>query len=243
MAEVSTVDDAAGAGTAAPVVRCVGVSRVYGEGVHRVDALRSIDLAVHPGEFVSLAGPSGSGKSTLLNLIGALDTPSAGSVALFGIDTGALSPTQRAQLRLTRLGFIFQAYNLLPVLSAVENVELILQLQGQDARSRRARALAVLESLGLGALAHRRPAELSGGQQQRVAVARAVVSEPGLLLADEPSANLDSGTTKELLEMLVELNVSQGMTIVTATHDPQVMAYARRRIRLLDGAIEHDETA
>lgn len=228
---------------AVPVVRCRAVERVYGDGDNRVHALAGVDLDVQAGEFVSLAGPSGSGKSTLLNLIGALDTPSAGSVCLFGIDTAPLSASERAHLRLTRLGFIFQAYNLLPVLSALENVELILQLQGVDARSRRVRALAVLESLGLAALAHRRPAQLSGGQQQRVAVARAVVSEPGLLLADEPSANLDSVTTGELLELLVELNESQGMTIVTATHDPQVMAYARRRIRLVDGAIVRDERA
>jgi putative ABC transport system ATP-binding protein len=226
-----------------PVVRCREVCRTYGQGELAVHALRDLTLDVVAGDFVSLAGPSGSGKSTLLNVIGALDAPTSGTVEVLGRDVGALSAGARARLRLGHLGFVFQAYNLLPVLSARENVEFILQLQGVPPAERRERALATLAALGLEGLSERRPAALSGGQQQRVAVARAVVSEPALLLADEPSANLDSRTTEELLELLSRLNAERGMTIVTATHDPRVMAHARRRIHLVDGAVAEDERA
>lgn len=226
-----------------PVVRCQGVWRTYGEGELAVHALRDVTLDVVAGDFVSLAGPSGSGKSTLLNVIGALDAPTRGTVEVLGRDVGSLSAGRRARMRLEHLGFVFQAYNLLPVLSARENVELVLQLRGVPPKARRERALATLASLGLEALAERRPGALSGGQQQRVAVARAVVGEPALLLADEPSANLDSHTTEELLGLLARLNADRGMTIVTATHDPRVMAYARRRIHLVDGAVAEDVRA
>ena len=223
------------------VVVCRGLSRVYTSDAVPVHALRDVDFDVAPGDFVSLSGPSGSGKSTLLNLIGALDRPTEGRVTVDGVDLATLSDSQLADLRLTKIGFVFQAYNLIPVLSARENVEFIMQLQGVSAAARRERALDILEALGIGELAERRPGQLSGGQQQRVAVARAVVTRPALLLADEPSANLDSKTTETLLELLRRINVERGVTIVTATHDPIVIRYARRSVRLKDGRIEADE--
>jgi putative ABC transport system ATP-binding protein len=226
-----------------PVVVCRGVSKTYQQESVPVHALRGVDFEVYPGEFISLSGPSGSGKSTLLNIIGGLDRPDSGSVVVDDVEYGDLSESELADLRLRKLGFVFQAYNLIPVLSAVENVEFIMQLQGVAAVERRERAEQVLETLGLGDMIHRRPGEMSGGQQQRVAVARAIVSGPVLLLADEPSANLDSRTTEELLDLLKKLNREDGMTIVTATHDPMVMSYAERQVRLRDGAIEHDDGA
>ncbi len=225
------------------VVKCRNLRRVYDTETVPVNALNGVDLDVAPGEFVSLAGPSGSGKSTLLNLIGGLDRPSAGEVVLDSVALAGLNEAQLADLRLTKIGFVFQAYNLIPVLSARENVEFIMQLQGVPAAERRKRALEILASLGMTELADRRPGEMSGGQQQRVAVARAIVTRPALLLADEPSANLDSETTKGLLELLTRINVERHVTIVTATHDPMVMSYARRRIQLLDGRIASDQRA
>lgn len=222
------------------VVQCRGVTRTYGDAAVPVHALRGVDLTVAAGEFVSLSGPSGSGKSTLLNIIGGLDRPTSGSVWVDGMDLGALSESQLSDLRLRKMGFVFQAYNLIPVLSALENVEFIMQLQGVPGRERRERARAVLAELGIGDLLNRRPGELSGGQQQRVAVARAIVTNPVLLLADEPSANLDSGTTEELLKTLRHLNDVHRVTIITATHDPMVMAIARRQVKLRDGAIVED---
>ena len=223
------------------VVVCRGVAKTYQENTVPVHALRGVDLDVHVGEFVSLSGPSGSGKSTLLNIIGGLDRSDAGSVHVDGVDFAGLTESELAQLRLQKLGFVFQSYNLIPVLSACENVEFIMQLQGVATAERRSRAEEILASLGLGDMTHRRPGEMSGGQQQRVAIARAIVSNPVLLLADEPSANLDSKTTEELLDMLRGLNQDSGMTIVTATHDPMVMKYATRQVKLRDGAIEHDD--
>lgn len=225
------------------VVSCRGVGRVYQDDTVPVHALRDVDLDVRRGEFVSLSGPSGSGKSTLLNLIGGLDRPSSGRVVVDGVALDTLSEAALADLRLHRIGFVFQAYNLIPVLSARENVEFILELQGVGAAERRRRALDMLQALGLGDLADRRPGELSGGQQQRVAVGRAIVSNPALLLADEPSASLDSATTDDLLGLLQRLNRERGVTIVTATHDPQVMGYARRHVRLRDGAVIEDSAA
>jgi len=218
------------------VVECRGVTRTY-EGVVPVHALRGVDFSLAEGEFVSLSGPSGSGKSTLLNVIGGLDRADAGEIVVAGVSLQGLSESQLSDLRLRKIGFVFQSYNLIPVLSARENVEFILQLQGVDAKTRRARACATLESLGLGELANRRPGELSGGQQQRVAIARAITSNPALLLADEPSANLDSATTRELLQLLKTLNEEKGITILTATHDPIVMSYASRKVLLEDGKI------
>ena len=223
------------------VVECRGVTRVYQDEALPVKALAGIDLTVSEGEFLSLAGPSGSGKSTLLNCIGGLDRPTQGEIRVGDVNLGLLGASAWSDLRLNKVGFVFQSYNLIPVLSARENVEFIMQLQGVAAQQRRQRALDMLESLGIAELAERRPAELSGGQQQRVAVARAIVTHPVLLLADEPSANLDSATTAELLQLLRKINVDHGMTIVTATHDPAVMEYSRRRIVLRDGLIESDE--
>ena len=224
------------------VVECEGLRKTYQEESVPVHALRGVDFAVRPGEFVSLSGPSGSGKSTLLNVIGGLDRPDEGEVTIGGTRLGDLSESELAELRLHKIGFVFQAYNLIPVLTALENVEFIMQLQGVTGSERRQRAMQALSDLGLADMSHRRPGELSGGQQQRVAIARAIVTNPLLLLADEPTANLDSATTEELLGLLRSLNRSQGMTIVTATHDPMVMSYTSRQVKLRDGAIEHDET-
>ena len=223
-----------------PVVRCRDVSRTYQKDAIPVHALRSVDLDVHAGEFVSLAGPSGSGKSTLLNIIGGLDEFDGGTVQVDGVELDGLSPAALSALRLEKIGFVFQAYNLLPVLTAQENVEFILQLQGIDKQQRRERAAQALDNLGLGELGERRPGELSGGQQQRVAIARAIVTSPVLLVADEPTANLDSATTEELLVLMARLNSEQGMTIVTATHDPMVMSHAERQVHLSDGRIDRD---
>ncbi|MCY4200172.1 MAG: ABC transporter ATP-binding protein [Gammaproteobacteria bacterium] len=225
------------------IVRCRALSRIYNPDALPVVALDQVDFAMDAGEFVSLAGPSGSGKSTLLNLIGGLDRPTSGEIVVDGQDLGALSERELADLRLHRLGFVFQAYNLVPVLSARENVEFILQLQGVDARTRKATAMELLERVGLADLAERRPGELSGGQQQRVAVARAISTSPALLLADEPSANLDSAATESLLKLFAQLNEEREVTILTATHDPVVQSYARRRLQLRDGRIVSDERA
>lgn len=222
------------------VVVCRGVTRTYQDDAVPVLALQGVDFTVTKGEFVSLAGPSGSGKSTLLNVIGGLDRPDAGGIHVDGVHLNELSESELSDLRLSKMGFVFQAYNLIPVLSASENVEFILQLQGLPAAERAERAQAALDALGIGELAHRRPGELSGGQQQRVAVARAIVTEPVLLLADEPSANLDSNTTEELLALLRSLNETRGVTILAATHDPMVMSFAKRRVQLRDGMIAED---
>ena len=224
-----------------PVVCCREVSRIYQQESVPVHALRGVDLDVQQGEFVSLAGPSGSGKSTLLNIIGGLDELSGGSVQVGGVELAGMSPANLSALRLQKIGFVFQAYNLMPVLSALENVEFILQLQGVDKLQRRQRAEQALADLGLGELGDRRHGELSGGQQQRVAIARAIVTEPVLLVADEPTANLDSTTTEELLVLMSKLNADHGMTIITATHDPMVMAHAGRQVHLLDGHIDRNE--
>ena len=222
------------------VVRCQSISRTYQDDSVPVRALVNVDFEVARGEFVSLAGPSGSGKSTLLNVIGGLDRPDEGTVEVDGVLLNDLSESALSDLRLDKMGFVFQAYNLIPVLSALENVEFIMQLQGVAAAERHSRSAAMLEELGLTGMADRRPGEMSGGQQQRVAVARAVVTHPVLLLADEPSANLDSKTTEELLKLLQRLNEEHGVTIVTATHDPLVMSYAKRQVRLRDGEIIED---
>jgi len=222
------------------VVRCQSISRTYQDDTVPVRALVDVDFEVARGEFVSLAGPSGSGKSTLLNVIGGLDRPDEGSVEVDGVLLNDLSESELSDLRLEKMGFVFQAYNLIPVLSALENVEFTMQLQGVSSAERHSRSAAMLEELGLTGMADRRPGEMSGGQQQRVAVARAVVTHPVLLLADEPSANLDSKTTEELLKLLQRLNEDHGVTIVTATHDPLVMSYAKRQVRLRDGEIIED---
>jgi len=217
-----------------------GLRKSFFAGAIEVPALRGVDLALREGEFAALVGPSGSGKSTLLNLIGTLDSPTGGALEVLGRDVGALSLEERARLRLRSLGFVFQAYNLVPVLTAVENVEFVLELQGQG-RSRREAALEVLREVGLAELADRRPAELSGGQQQRVAVARAVVSRPRLVLADEPTANLDGATAESLIDLMQDLRRHHGMTFLFSTHDSRVIGHAGRVITLTDGVVTGDE--
>ncbi len=218
-------------------IQTQAITRVYQEEAVPVYAIRGVTLEIERGDFVSIVGPSGSGKSTLLQLIGGLDRPSEGEVIVEDVELGSLGESELADLRLFKIGFVFQAFNLMPVLSAVENVEFILQLQGVGKKERRERARATLSAFGLEALFNRRPGDMSGGQQQRVAIARAVVANPAVLLADEPSANLDSETTKEFCEYLQRVNEDQELTILTATHDPLVMGYSKRRIELVDGQI------
>jgi putative ABC transport system ATP-binding protein len=207
-----------------------------------VKALNGVDFQVDAGEFTAVAGPSGSGKTTLLNLVGGLDTPTAGTVVIAGQDLGAMSRNDLASFRLHNLGFVFQAYNLIPVLTAEENAEFNLLLQGVPVQERHTRVVQELEDLGIGRdLIHRRPNELSGGQQQRVAVARALVSRPKLILADEPTANLDSQTGGRLLDKMRDLNARTGITFLFSTHDPMVMERARRLVTLRDGRITEDE--
>jgi len=222
------------------VVVTRGLTKAFESGRQPVWALRGVDLEVKTGEFLALVGPSGSGKTTLLNLIGALDVPTGGELQVLGRHVARLSKHERAQLRLTSLGFVFQAYNLIPVLTALENVEFVLELQGMGA-GRQARAREVLQDLGLGDLADRRINELSGGQQQRVAVARAVAARPQLVLADEPTANLDGENAETLMHLMRDLRDRYGMTFIFSTHDPRVVAHAVRVVTLVDGRVARDE--
>lgn len=224
-----------------PIATCRGVSKVFGTGELAVHALRDVDLDIQPGDFATLAGPSGSGKTTLLNMIGALDRPSSGEVTIAGQPLSALGKNDLSDLRLTRIGFVFQAFNLIPVLSARENIEFVLELQGCPAAERKTRAIDVLNEVGLAGMEDRRPSALSGGQQQRVAVARALVSRPSIVLADEPTANLDSKSTLELVRLMYRLNQELGTTFLIGTHDPRVMEHSKRHIELLDGRIASDE--
>ena len=226
---------------ATPIVALEDVTKVYQQGDQRVEALRGLTMTVHSGEFTAISGPSGSGKTTALNLIGALDTPTSGTVRLEGADLGTLSRQQLSHLRRDRIGFVFQAYNLLPVLSAYENAEIVMAVQGVAEAERRERVMELLARVGLEGMEHRRPAELSGGQQQRVAIARAIAARPAVVLADEPTANVDSTTAEALLEMMETLNRERQVTFLFSTHDPRVMARARRLVRLVDGRIETDE--
>ena len=216
------------------------VRREYVQGQIVVKALDGVSMEIEPGEFTALMGPSGSGKTTLLNLIGGLDEPSSGSLIVDGQDLTQISPTARSTLRLRRIGFVFQAYNLIPVLSAYENAELLLMMAGMPEAERRERVMKTLAQVGLAGMEHRRPSELSGGQQQRVAVARAIAGTPAIVLADEPTANLDSHTATELVGLMRRLNEEQGVTFVFATHDPRVMEQARRVVRMVDGKIAED---
>jgi len=225
-----------------PIVSCRNLHKTYGRGEILVHALNDVSLDIASGEFTALAGPSGSGKTTLLNVIGRIDELQSGRVTIAGRDLHEMSETEATELRLRHIGFIFQAYNLIPVLSAVENVEYIMLLQGVPAKERSRKAHAILDEVGLSGMHDRRPAELSGGQQQRVAIARAIVSGPDLVLADEPTANLDTETGEALLDMMLRLNRERGTTFLFSTHDPRVMARARRIVRLRDGRIESDET-
>ncbi len=224
-----------------PVVELEDVTKVYHQGDQRVEALRGLTMAVESGEFTAISGPSGSGKTTALNLIGALDTPTSGTVRLEGADLGTLSRQELSRLRRDRIGFVFQAYNLLPILSAYENAEIVMAVQGVAEEERRPRVMELLARVGLKGMEDRRPSELSGGQQQRVAIARAIAAGPAVVLADEPTANVDSATADALLEMMETLNREQQVTFLFSTHDPRVMARARRLVRLVDGRIEKDE--
>ena len=220
-----------------PSVRAERVTKVYQQDSVAVEALKDVDLEIAEGEFLALVGPSGSGKSTLLNLIGGLDRPTAGRLWVAGEELGQLSRRALAELRLKRIGFVFQEYNLIPVLSAIENVEYVMLLQNVPDAERREHALAILHEVGLEGLEDRRPGELSGGQQQRVAVARAIVAAPALVLADEPTANLDSATGAALMDLMRRLNEEKHVTFVFSTHDAMVMERARRLVRLKDGLI------
>jgi putative ABC transport system ATP-binding protein len=222
------------------VVELKDVTKIYRTGPIEVPALRGVSLRVAAGEFLAIAGPSGCGKTTLLNIIGGLDRADTGEVLVEGKNLQLLSSAELARLRLRRLGFVFQAFNLLPVLTALENAEFTLLLQGVSVQQRKARVERLFAEIGLAGLENRRPRELSGGQQQRVAVARAMVTDPALILADEPTANLDSVTATALLEVMERLNRAHGTTFVYATHDPQVMDRARRLVRLHDGEIASD---
>jgi putative ABC transport system ATP-binding protein len=219
------------------------VSRVYQQGKVDVKAVDNLDLQIKPGEFSALCGPSGSGKTTILNMIGALDMATSGSVYLEGRDLRSLTSGQLSQLRRDRVGFVFQAYNLVPVLTAYENAEFVLALQNIPVRERRERVMAVLEEVGMADYIDRRPDELSGGQQQRVAIARAVVSNPAIVLADEPTANVDSEAANTILDLMEQLNVEKGVTFLFSTHDQRVMDRARRLVRLRDGRLEQDDNS
>jgi putative ABC transport system ATP-binding protein len=223
------------------IVECVNVNKTYKQGQVTVQALKDLSLQIDKGEFLAVAGPSGSGKTTLLNMIGGLDEIDSGSICVDGKTLEVMSQAQLADLRLHKIGFVFQAYNLIPVLSAIENVEYVMLLQGLPAGERREKARAVLDDVGLKGKYNRRPAELSGGQQQRVAVARAIVSSPAIVLADEPTANLDSKTGQGLLEMMQAMNTEKRITFIFSTHDRMVMEYARRLVKLKDGRLVDDE--
>jgi putative ABC transport system ATP-binding protein len=222
------------------LIRLRGVSKVYGHGEVAVYALRDVDLDIAKGEFVAIMGPSGSGKSTAMNVIGCLDTPTSGEYLFEGMPVQTLSRDQRARLRRRYLGFVFQGFNLLPRTSAQENVELPLLYRGEAAAARRTAAREALASVGLQGWEHHTPAELSGGQQQRVAIARALATRPTVLLADEPTGNLDSQRSREIMELLRSLNTDRGITIVMVTHEPDMAAYAHRIVHFLDGRIDSD---
>jgi putative ABC transport system ATP-binding protein len=225
----------------APIVELQDVTRVYQQGTVDVHALRGLSMTVQQGEFTTLCGPSGSGKTTTLNLVGALDKPTGGSVSLEGQNLGHLNRRELSALRRDRIGFVFQAYNLMPVLTAYENAELVLWVQGRAADERRRRVMDLLAEVGLEGMEDRKPTELSGGQQQRVAIARAIASDPAIVLADEPTANVDSETAAKLLDIMEQLNREHGVTFLFSTHDPQVMERATRVVRLVDGRIANDD--
>ena len=222
------------------IVRVKDLTKNYGQGEVITRALRGVNLTLEAGEFSAMAGPSGSGKSTLLNIIGGLDRPTSGRVELDGRDISHLTSTGLSRLRRDRVGFIFQAYNLIPVLTVLENAEYVLMLQGMPGAERREKVRELLNVVGLEGMEGRFPRELSGGQQQRVAIARAIVPEPALVLADEPTANVDSKTAGDLMELMRRLNEDKGVTFFFSTHDPRVMKQARRLLVLRDGRIDHD---
>jgi putative ABC transport system ATP-binding protein len=223
------------------VIEIKNLHKTYNESEHLVHAIRGIDLSFEAGEFTAIAGPSGCGKTTLLNMLGGLDDPSEGVILVSGEDISKLKSSERINFRLNNIGFVFQAYNLIPVLTAKENVEFIMHLQGRSKADRERRTRELLEAVGLGDRIDSRPAKLSGGQQQRVAVARALASKPKFVLADEPTANLDSKATENLLEIMEKLNREENITFIFATHDARVMKKARRVIYLEDGRVLREE--
>ena len=224
-----------------PAVEVIDVKRHYAAGATTVRALDGVSLTVEKGEFMAIAGPSGSGKTTLLNLIGALDTPSAGVIRVDGVEIGGMSRKELADLRRDRVGFVFQAYNLIPVLTAAENAEYVLELKQVPRAQRRTRIASLFAELGIGDFMDTWPGKMSGGQQQRVAVARAIASTPAVVLADEPTANLDQATGKALIDLMHRLNHEHGVTFIFSTHDPMVLAQVERVVRLVDGRIASDE--
>ena len=224
------------------IVELKDVCKNYRQGELEVPALRGLDLTVKAGEFLALTGPSGSGKTTALNLIGALDSATSGRVSVAGKELATMSRGERSRLRRDHIGFVFQAYNLIPVLTAYENAEMVMRLQGTDEATRRKRVMQLLSDVGLEGLEERRPDQLSGGQQQRVAIARAIATNPAVTLADEPTANVDSATAEKLLAIMEQLNQERGVTFIFSTHDPRVVARARRVVRLVDGHVESDKT-
>ena len=225
---------------AMPIIELAGLTKVFGKGDALVRALRGVDLRIHRGEFVALMGPSGSGKSTFMNIVGCLDEPSSGTFRFEGVDIGKLNKDQLALLRRHYLGFVFQGFNLLGRTSALENVELPLLYRGVSLKERRARGLKALEDVGLKGREGHTPAELSGGQQQRVAFARAIVTDPIVLLADEPTGNLDTHTSVEIMELMVALNKERGITIIMVTHEPEMAEYAHRLVSFVDGVVRSD---
>lgn len=226
-----------------PIIETKNLRRDYQDGDSIIHAVDGIDLSVEAGEFTAIIGPSGSGKTTLLNLIGGLDSPSQGEVTVDGKAIHSLSDNELINFRLAHIGFVFQAYNLIPVLTAQENVEFIMLLQGKTASERKQRATELLKAVGLEQQSHKRPSELSGGQQQRVAVARALASKPSFVLADEPTANLDSKSTEDLLDIMHRLNKEEGITFLFSTHDQRVIDRAQRLIYVEDGKIKNDNSS
>jgi len=224
------------------IIKCVDLCKYYQQGDAVIKALDHVSLDIEQSAFICLSGPSGSGKTTLLNMIGGLDALDSGEISINGQRVDLLDKAALADLRLHHIGFVFQAYNLIPVLTAQENVEFVMQVQGVPARERKEKSTAILHEVGLEGMENRRPAQLSGGQQQRVAVARAIVSQPKLVLADEPTANLDSQSAEHLMELFRELNESHGVTFIISTHDERVMRYARRLIAMQDGRVITDES-
>jgi len=224
----------------AALIRLSGITKTYGSGQAAFQALKGIDLAIEAGEFVAVMGPSGSGKSTVMNILGCLDTPTSGSYEFEGVKVEQLSRNERALLRRNYLGFVFQGFNLLSRTTALENVELPLIYRGEPVARRHAAARAALKQVGLDGWEHHTPAELSGGQQQRVAIARAIVTRPHVLLADEPTGNLDSRTSQEIMELIGGFNREHGITVLMVTHEPDMAAYARRIVRFVDGRVDSD---
>ena len=224
----------------AVLLRLTGITKTYGAGQAAFQALKGIELAIAAGDIVAVMGPSGSGKSTMMNILGCLDTPTSGSYEFQGVHVEQLSRNERALLRRNFLGFVFQGFNLLARTTALENVELPLIYRGEPAASRHAAARRALEQVGLQGWEHHTPAELSGGQQQRVAIARAIVTRPAVLLADEPTGNLDTATSREVMDLISAFNREQGITVLMVTHEPDMAAYAKRIIRFVDGRVDID---